>query len=57
MPDIEVNFATFLPSMGTFFSYFEILKSYNFIKDVEVISREGMTTLKVMRTDELSMLS
>lgn len=57
MTDIEVNFATFLPSMGTFFSYFEILKSHNYIKDVEVISSEGTPTLRVMRRDEISMLS
>ena len=52
MPNIEIDFAKFLPSLGTFYSYFEILKSHHFIQDIEVVHQDGSAMLKVMRIEE-----
>lgn len=54
MPNIEIDFAKFLPSLGTFYSYFEILKEHHFIHDIEVVSQEGQAMLKVLRKEELA---
>jgi hypothetical protein len=47
MPEITCDFHTFLPSLGTFYQYFEVLKEQHFIKDVQVIEREGTPFLQV----------
>jgi hypothetical protein len=49
MPEIQVDFQIFLPSLGTFYSYFEILKEHRFIQDVKVVEREGQNFLQVYR--------
>jgi len=41
MPNIEIDFQLFLPSLSIFYSYFEILKQHEFVKDVEVVQPEG----------------
>ena len=48
--NIEIDFATFLPSLGTFYVYFELLKEYKFIQDVQVVPSEcGEPVLRVLR--------
>lgn len=39
--EIEIDFQLFLPSLSIFYSYFEILKQHEFVKDVEVVLPEG----------------
>jgi hypothetical protein len=56
MSNIEVNFQTFLPSLGTFYSYFEILKAHNFIHAIEVVDQEGSPKLKVLRINDIAPL-
>ena len=54
MPNIEIDFAKFLPSLGTFYSYFEILKTHDYIEDISVVlQEEGIPMLRVLRTDDL----
>ena len=56
MPNIEIDFAKFLPSLGTFYSYFEILKAHQFIEDISVVlQKEGIPMLRVLRADDLGM--
>ncbi|MHA1520397.1 MAG: hypothetical protein ACTSVZ_04265 [Promethearchaeota archaeon] len=55
MPNIEIDFSKFLPSLGTYYSYFEILKEYNFIQDIEIINHEnGDAVLRVLRKEVLN---
>jgi len=49
MPNIEIDFQLFLPSLSVFYSYFEILKQHDFVKDVEVVQTEGLPKLRVHR--------
>ncbi|MHA1726018.1 MAG: hypothetical protein ACTSXH_14495 [Promethearchaeota archaeon] len=49
MPNIEIDFQLFLPSLSVFYSYFEILKQHEFVKDVEVVQSEGLPKLRVHR--------
>ena len=53
MPNIEIDFALFLPSLGTYYTYFEILKSYQFIEDINVVQEKGMPMLRILRADDL----
>jgi hypothetical protein len=53
MPNIKLDFAVFLPSLGTFYNYFNILKSHNFINDVKVINKNDGNTLKVFRKESI----
>jgi len=48
MPEIQVDFQMFMPSLSTFYSYFEILKEHNFIHDVKVVEKNGHN-LKITR--------
>lgn len=50
MPTIQIDFAKYMPSLGTFYGYFNILKSHHFIEDVKVIEQEGQNHLRVYRT-------
>ncbi|MHA1720191.1 MAG: hypothetical protein ACTSWX_04135 [Promethearchaeota archaeon] len=52
MPNIEIDFQLFLPSLSVFYSYFEILKQHEFVKDVEVVQTEGYPKLRIHRTPE-----
>jgi len=54
MPNIEVDFKLFLPSLGTFYAYFEVLKAHDFIKEVQVVQQEGNPMLRVLRKEEFS---
>ena len=57
MPNIQVNFETFLPTLGQFYSYFEILKSHNFIHSIEVVEEsEGNHTLRILRHSDITPL-
>ena len=57
MPNIEIDFSKFMPSLGTFYNYFEILKEYNFIQDIEVVNHEnGDAMLRVQRKEKLNLL-
>lgn len=49
MPEIKVDFGIFLPSIGTFYQYFEIMKEDKFITDVKVVEKEGTPFLQVYR--------
>ncbi len=56
MTNIEIDFATFLPTLSTFYNYFEILKAHNFIHDIEVVNHEnGDAMLRVLRKDNLNL--
>lgn len=55
MPNIEINFQKFLPSLGTFYSYFEILKAHNYIQDIEIVHQDGMPKIKVFRKEEMQL--
>lgn len=46
---IEVDFQIYVPRIATFYSFFEILKERNFIKDVQVINKDGKNSIKVFR--------
>ncbi|UYP47514.1 hypothetical protein NEF87_003799 [Candidatus Lokiarchaeum ossiferum] len=56
MPNIEIDFQKFLPSLGTFYNYFEILKEHHFIHDIQVVQAEGNPMLRVFRNDELKLI-
>ncbi|WP_457557997.1 hypothetical protein [Candidatus Harpocratesius sp.] len=56
MPNIEIDFAKFLPSLGTFYSYFEILKAHDFIQDIEVVHQDGNAMLRVMRKGNFNLI-
>ncbi|MHA1777172.1 MAG: hypothetical protein ACTSWC_10380 [Promethearchaeota archaeon] len=49
MPNIEIDFAKFMPSLGIFYSYFEILKVHQFIQDIEVVHQNGNDLLKIYK--------
>jgi len=51
MPNIEVNFNLFFPSPGGILSFFEILKDHQFIRDVKVVKRDGISVIQVFRKD------
>lgn len=49
MGNIEVDFGQYLPSLSTFYSYFEVLKEHNYIQDVAVVEKNGQNLLRVYR--------
>ena len=55
MPNIEIDFEKFLPSLGTYYNYFEILKYHQFIEDINVIQEKGTPMLRILRTEDLAM--
>ncbi len=40
MPEIEIDFKSFLPSPSVFYSYFVIMRHHEFIRDIEVIQND-----------------
>jgi hypothetical protein len=52
MANIEVDFAKYLPGLSTFYSYFEVLKTYHFVEDVKVIEKDGSNYLRIYRNDQ-----
>ena len=52
MPQIEVDFGQYLPSLGVFYGYFDVLKAHHFIEDVKVVQKEGHNTLRIYRSAE-----
>ncbi len=55
MTNIEIDFEKFLPSLGTYYSYFEILKYHQFIEDINVVQEKGTPMLRILRAEDLSM--
>ena len=55
MPNIEIDFQQYLPGLGTFYNYFEILKEHKFIHDIQVVQAEGSPTLRVLRNDDFKL--
>ncbi len=55
MPNIEIDFQKYLPGLGTFYNYFEILKEHRFIHDIQVVSAEGNPMLRVLRNEDLNL--
>ncbi|MHA1673829.1 MAG: hypothetical protein ACTSYI_09370 [Promethearchaeota archaeon] len=56
MTNIEIDFSTFLPTLSTFYNYFEILKAHKFIHDIEVVNHEnGDAMLRVLRKESLNL--
>ncbi len=53
MPEIEIDFKSFLPSPSVFYSYFVIMKHHEFIRDIEVIQSDKTAApiLRIHRND------
>lgn len=52
MNQIEVDFSRYLPTLGTFYGYFNILKNHHFIEDVTVVEKEGQNLIRVYRHED-----
>jgi len=52
MGNISVELNRYMPKISTFYSLFEMLKSHEYIQDVDVVQRNGQPFLRVFRKTE-----
>lgn len=56
MPEITIDYNVYLPTPSTYLSYFEVLKSHQFVDDLEV-SQEVLDMFLDVITEEAEILA